>query len=738
MILHYDIESYSEADLKSCGAYKYAEHESTELLCLGYAFNDGPVKQWIPYDNFPVGIIEQLRAARPEVTFLAQRAVPADLSKHITSGGECRAHNSAFERVVMNRGAGKRLGFPEVQIAQTHCTAAKVASAGLPRALGDAAKALGTYAKSDLGRIELLQICKPKKPSKADSTMRYLPTTHPDKWVAMLLYNVDDVLAERAIDNAVPDLTVSELEIFHLDAIINDRGVQVDLESVHNILHVVNQYKEWLTKEVFELTADWTGDGLKPSQREKIAEWVRTNGFPHLVDMTSDTIKDAVTRPDMPDNVRRVLLCYSSFNAKSVAKYNAILDAVCADGRIHGMFMFYGAATGRWSSTIVQLQNTLRSVIKDPENAIEAFRERNLDLIKMLYEGVDVMKVAGSCVRSVLVAGPGKNLCYVDFVGIEARVNPWFFDEEWMLEVFRAQDNGTGPDSYKAAYCSLFGIKIEDVDWTSIDGMLKRQIGKVTELFFNYEGGVGAFLTGVETYGIDLDAVTEAAWSQLSDEARSHGEWMVKNHRVDGVTVRQQIALDGIKFTWRQRRPKTKQGWKDLKEAAELACQFPGKAYAIPQGRIAFKVVEYKGRRWLKMRLPSGRCISYYNPRWIEPKIGERWINNELVEYTIPGEMRYWGLDTKTRQWVEQSNYGGKWDENADQGFSSCLLRNGVRKLEPAGYLVVGTVHDEAIAEVDEGFGSVADAGRLMCDQPAYTVGLPLAVSGHLKKRYGK
>ena len=736
--LHIDFETYSECDLKAAGVYRYAEHPSTEITACSFAFGDGPVALWVPYAECPEDILRAVREQRPGVRIEVGAAVPVDVREHVARGGEVRAHNAQFERVVAGGVAGKKLGTFEIPIGQTVCTAAKMAAAGLPRGLGDAAAALGTSLKDDAGRISMLQIAKPRKPTKDDTSTRWTFQNAPEKWIAMFVYNIDDTIAERGIDNAVPDLIRSEQEIYHLDQKINQRGVAVDLEAIRNILYVVEQYKESLAVSCTSATADWMGEGLSPTQREKIACWARDNGFPALTDMTADYIQTVIKGDVCPQNVKQVLLIYSTYNAKSVSKYQAILDAVCADGRIRGMFLFHGAGPGRWSSLIVQLQNTMRPLIKDPEAAIEAFAKRDMSLIQSLYPGLDLMKVAGSCVRSVLVAGPGKNLCYVDFVGIEARVNPWFFGEEWMLEVFRAQDAGTGPDSYKSAYCGLFNEDITRIDWESIDGMLKRQIGKVTELFFNYEGGMGAFITGAQTYGIDLEALAQTVLPTLPEDARSHGEWMWDNHPVEGASKEQHIACNGLKFLWRQRRPLTRQGWKDLKEAAELAVQFPGTAYSIPQGCIAFKVVDYRGRSWLKMRLPSGRCISYYNPRWIPPRIAERWINNELVDYTIPGELRYWGLDTRTRQWVEQGTYGGKLDENADQGFSSDLLRNALRKLEAAGYETVGSVHDEAICEVPEGFGSVADAGALMCSQPAYAHGLPLAVSGHLKKRYGK
>ena len=187
------------------------------------------------------------------------------------------------------------------------CTAAKASAAGLPRSLAACAAALGTELKDSGGRIAMLQLCKPKKPSKADPDTRYSMEKHPDKWIAMLVYNIDDTSAERGIDNAIPDLIASEQQIYHLDQRINQRGVAVDLEAVNNILAVVGEYKRWLADECQHLTEDWKGDGLNPTQREKIADWVRANGWPHLVDMQAETVKTLCKNPEVPECVKQVL-----------------------------------------------------------------------------------------------------------------------------------------------------------------------------------------------------------------------------------------------------------------------------------------------------------------------------------------------------------------------------------------------------------------------------------------------
>ena len=744
-ILHIDVETFSEGDLKESGVYRYAEHPSTEIMCLGFVVDDGPPQLWIPYDDVPPEIVAGVQTRHPTAIIHVGTVVPMALQyawKHPSTGVGCekRAHNAQFERVVTKGVAGKKLGLPATTIGEWTCTAVKCAEMGLQRALEDAAKALGTHAKSDAGRIEMLQLSKPRKPTKADPSTRWTFQNAPDKWIAMLGYNIDDVLAERDIDNALPDIDPNEQKLYHLDQKINETGWACDLESVHHILAVVEKYKEELAAECERLTRDWmTGVGLKPTQREKVSDWVRANGYDRLTDMQAETIKWVVKQANVPDNVKSVLKIYSTYNAKSVSKLQAMLRAVCLDGRLRGMFLFYGAATGRWSSLIVQLQNILRPLIKDPNTAIAAFAERMLDLIRFLWPDTDPMKVAGSCVRGLLVAAEGHDLVFPDFSGIEDRVNLWFFDEESMLEVYRAYDRKEGRHPYSVTVCRAFGLDLSKFD----DEDPRRQWGKVMRLALGYEGGVSAFATMVETYGIDLEEMARIVNPLLPEEALEHAAWMWKNHPSD-QPEHVDRACNGLKFLWRRDHPRIVQGWKNLKEAAERAVEFEGQVFWLPNKKIAFKVETYKGRKWLCMRLPSGRKIRYYNPTWTPPRESERWINNELVPYTVPGFMEYWGVDTYTRQWMKLQTYGGKLDENADQGFSRDLLCNAMLAIDAEleatkSGRIVGSEHDKVICEIAH--NSKTDVGRikaLMVGQPNYCTGLPLTTDGKRLKRYGK
>lgn len=741
-VLHLDIETRSREDLKTRGLYRYAEHDSTELMCAQFAFNEDAVELWVPIDEFelPTALFVHFRVRRPHTVVHFGRKVPTKMRMHIEQGGEVRAHNAAFERTVLNGPAGRRVNFPKLAITQMVCTMAKAAAHGLPHALEHFAKALGTHPKDEAGASAMRYLCKPRATGKLKGTFA-TPDEEPQKYSEMYSYGIDDVEAERAADAAVPDLSPNEQLTYELDQRMNDRGWCVDQESIGNIKFVVDTYKA----ELKTLCIEWTG--VAPSQTGALADWVRKNGYPQLENLQVETVNAAVKDVNCPAHVARVLRLFSTYNMKAVTKYDAMGRAVCADGRLHGMFYYHGANTGRWSSKIVQLQNLYRPKITDPENAIELFRLRDLNAFRWLYDGVDPMKVAASCVRGVLVSAPGRDLLFPDYAGIEARVNAWLWEEKWKLAAFEAYDDiigwddkknepiRRGPDLYKVAYSRAFGIPIEEVTKD------KRQIGKVMELALGYEGGVSAFVTMVSTYGVDLQEMTEAAWSTLPQQEKEEAiKWLEESKRRKAtfdLTDQQFITCDVLKRLWRAAHPRIKSGWGILKGASLAAVQNKGQAYRAGKYLI-FKVVEHKGHEWLVMRLPSGRRLWYFKPfvkqvrvKRVDPRTGAK---IEKVEE----QLRFYGTDTYTRKWGITSTYGGKLDENADQAISRDLLVAGKFKLEAAGYDLIGSVHDEPIMEVDEGWGSLEEAGTLMCDKPAWAAWLPIAIEGHRTKRYRK
>lgn len=703
-----DIETFSRADLKKQGMAKYAEDPSTDILCACWAFDDGPVDAWIPSadESFRQALLALNDPSLKDAKIFVGTEVPGSLRHHIASSGEAHAWNNAFERSVLNGPAGVKYNFPKLLIPSMRCSMANARVHGLPGSLEDAANAVRAPVRKRLSGLAAMRyLCKPRKDGSR-------PTIEEERerFLQLVPYCADDVRAERSVDSLVPRMSDAEQAIWEMDQEFNDAGVLVDLSLCDDMQVLIAEYKKDLDRRCQELT------GIKPSRAGPLAAWIRSHGFPELENLQADTVRKAL-KLDLPDEVRKALLIYGTYNAKAPTKYAAFARSACADDRIRHMFMFYGAGTGRWSAHHVQ--NLARPSIDDPDTAIEAARLWDLNWMRTLYDGVDFMKVAGTCVRGALIAGPGKELVFPDFAGIEARYNAWLGGEKWKIDAYRALDKGEGPDLYTVAYVRAFSVPLDAVTKP------ERQIGKCMELALGYEGGVGAFIKMAGTYRVDLKDIAKAYDTLPSDvvqEALEAHDYASTQGRLYNLPERIWVTAEGIKRLWRRAHPGIEKLWLDLKDSAIKATENPGVVYKAAGGKILFRIVD----RWLVMRLPSGRRMWYYNPSVRTDKQGRK-------------EFRYFGINTQTRQWGPSGMYGGSWCNNETQGGCRDLLvraKLAIRRRHPG--TMRGSVHDEPIMEA--AIGQITDEELLedMCVTGEWDAGLPLAIEIHRGPRYRK
>jgi DNA polymerase len=671
-----DIETFSEVSLKQAGGYRYSQDSSTEIMCLFYQFGHGnPVHGWVPLAEIPDEAYPRPEKLDKGSKFYVQEEIPADLLAYVLTGRKLCAWNAQFERLLLSGPAGKAIGFPQVPAKQWFCTMAKGAAMSIPQDLYRASRACKTWPKDETGKQIMLKLCKPRKPSKNNDAIRWTIDAVPDDYRHLYEYCADDVRAESSLDDYMPDLNKNEIRAYRLDQVINDRGVRVDLPRIYDVQFLVAEYKARLVDRCIELT------GLKPSQTEALSEWIREGQGYDIENLQAATVRETIKDPDCPQLVKKVLKIYNIHNMKAVTKYPAMERAACDDERLHGMFVYHGASTGRWTSRIVQLQNLFRSKLmwEDPETgeevdeayiAIDQMALRDLDFMIGMWP-IDVMSVMASCVRGMLIPAEGHDLMCLDFGQIEARVLAWLAGQDDVVESFRQ-----GLDIYKVAAAQIYRIPYEDVDKS------QRFIGKIAILALGYQGGKVAFAKMAKQYGVE---------------------------------IAEEFA-DQIKEDWRKANRKTVSLWYDLQEQAAAAIANPGAIYSSANGKIMFKV---EGD-WLSIRLPSGRKLSYYKPE----------LRGEKITFM--------GINTYTRQWCRCDTYGGKLAENVTQAIARDLLLRGMFKLEKAGYPIIGTVHDEVIIEIPEGFGSLDDASDLMCDLPDWADDLPVIAEGFIDKRYHK
>jgi DNA polymerase len=672
---HVDIETFSKANLKQVGTYRYAEDPSTEVLCLMYAFGDEPVNVWIPDPMIPKDLRQRIRVMVekkvPGALVHFGTKCPDRLRWHAGAGGRFWAYNAMFERRVLKGPAGRQIRFPKTKRNQWHCTMAQAKESGLPSDLGRCAKALKCkHQKDENGRGDMLRLSKPRKPSKLNPATRWWPDDVPDKFINLYSYCIDDVLTEREIHHDCHPITKNERKVYLLDQRINDRGWRVDLKGIDDVQYLIDSYKMRIEKKMLETA------GMRPTQREKLVEWIRGKGV-DMPNLQAPTVEDYLKKKDQPIEVRQALRMYSLYNMKAPAKYTAMERAVCADECLHGMFNFYGASTGRWSSVIVQLQNLFRPVIDDPEFAIELFSERELSVIKIWFSK-NPMKVFASCVRGMLIAREGRDLLFADFSSIEARIVAWMANAIDKLKIF-----STHGLVYEYTASKIWGhpLDLDSLKLFKKDHPDERFLGKIAELAFGYQGGQAAGVKMAKDFGADLTAE----------------------------------KADQVKWDWREANPEIVQMWENLKDAAILAVLKPGTTQQAH--KLAFRVVG----DYLYMRLPSGRKLAYYKPE----------IRNE--------ELRYWGIDTYTRQWSLCKTYGGKLLQNAAEGIARDLMVAGMFNLYRRGiYPILGTVHDEIITEPREGVGTVEEVEQLMTVPLPWAKGLPIKAVGERCKRYKK
>ncbi|MCR4837475.1 MAG: hypothetical protein K5897_00905, partial [Eubacterium sp.] len=431
-----DIETYSDVDLSSCGVYRYAESDAFEILLFGFSIDGGEV--------------EVIDLANGE--HLPQTVMDALISGNVTKW----AFNAAFERICISAYLHKC--YPDQMKEQFlnpdswKCTMIWSAYAGYPMSLKTAGEALKlSEQKMDEGKALIRYFSVPCSPTKANGgRTRNLPEHAPDMWNTFCVYNKRDVEVELSIQAALSNHPVPEMvwEEYRMDQKINDRGIRVDIPLVEQAIVFDNCSRTDLTKEIHDLT------GLEnPNSVQKMKEWLRHRGI------QSDSIdKKAVNEliRDAEDPVvRRALIIRQQLAKSSVKKYIAMQNAVCKDGRVHGMFQFYGASrTGRWAGRYINLQNLPQNHMLDLTEAREMVRTGDYEMFCMLYDSVPA--VLSELIRTAFIPADGYKFIVADFSAIEARVLSYLAGEGWRNSAFQA-----GMDIYCACASRMFGVPVE-------------------------------------------------------------------------------------------------------------------------------------------------------------------------------------------------------------------------------------------------------------------------------------
>ena len=572
--LSLDVETFSDVDLKKCGVYKYAESSDFEILLFGVSVDGGEVTV---YD------------------LASGDTVPEEIIRALADDSVIKwAYNASFERVCLS--VWLRRNYPQyfssysieddtvrnyLDPSSWRCSLVWGAYMGLPLSLEGIGKVLKLEnQKMAEGKALIRYFCVPCKPTKANGgRMRNLPEHDPVKWSTFIAYNKRDVETEMAIQQKLSKFPVPDFlwEEYHLDQEINDRGIQLDMVLVEQAIAIDDRSREELSAKMRQLTAL-----ENPNSVQQMKEWLTKHGL-EVDSLDKKAVKELLKTA--PPELAEVLELRRQLAKSSVKKYQAMQNAVCADGRARGMFQFYGAnRSGRWAGRLIQLQNLPQNHMAHLEDARRLVRAGDYALLSALYDSVP--EVLSELIRTAFVPRDGYKFIVSDFSAIEARVLSFLASESWRLKVFA--ENG---DIYCASASAMFHVPVEKHGQNSH----LRQKGKIAELALGYGGSVGA----LKSMGALEMGLAEEELQPLVDAWRTSNPnivqlwWDVDN--AVKTTVRQRLDTEthGIRFRYRS-----------------------GMLFII---------------------LPSGRQLCY-----VKPKMGTNKFGGESVTYEGVGSTKKW------------------------------------------------------------------------------------------------
>lgn len=684
--LHLDFETFSKADLKKVGAYRYAFDPSTEILCAAMAINDEEPVVWDQSmtDDDLWELTRHLDALEDPETLIY-------------------CHNAAFEMAICQAKLEAQMGVKCPSLDRFRCTLSFARRACLPGKLEQLAEELQiTNLKDKKGSslIKKFSVMQPaKKPSKKNPEglppCRIYPKDDKEAFQQFKDYCAQDVRAEQGVAKKLAyfDDPINNSN-YTLDAKINARGVPVNLSALRHAQKLIEEESLVVSAKFRQLT------GFEITQNARLLEWLTEQGeaFENLQAETIDTYLEPHEAETKVSNVVQALRMKQSLAYASIKKIPTML--ACAgphDNRIRGMLNHHGATTGRWTASLVQFQNMKRPTI---DNSEAAYRDIcngiSRDMLEITYG--PVLEVISSCIRHFVhdvdktcpdcegygdcgaCDGDG-NVDFpfidADYAAIEARIVNWLAGQEDALQQYR-----DGVDRYKLMASVIYSIAIEEVN-----KFPQRFVGKQATLGCGFQMGAKKFRETCARYGYDLPVGLE------------------------------EVAINAFRET----HDKLVQYWYDIEKAAMKAILHKGKKIEVRN--VAFLHADVEGVPFLLLRLPSGRKLSYPRPR----------ISKDRHNKTVAA---YYG-NIKGTTWGEVTTYGGRWVENITQAVAADIMANGSHKAEAKGYEIATLIHDQALSFFKEG-QTVEEFVSLLTDLPEWADGLPIEAEGGLVPFYKK
>jgi len=387
-----DVETRSTLDLKKVGAARYAADPTTDVWCVAWCVDDGPVQLWIPGDPVPAEI--------------------ADASEVV-------AHNAGFERAIFRHILTKPPhNWPDIPLDRWRCTMAASLALALPARLAQVAKALSLPEQKASKTIVSLMM-KPRRPRGDEDPNGIYWFDDAEHREALYAYCRQDVETERALYRWLPPLSAAEQALWQLDQIVNDRGFYCDGALIEKAIAIAAAAEREIQTEFQQLT------GLNSAnQIEKFLAWLAAHGC-GVTDLQKATLSQALRRTSLAPEVRRTIELRREAAHAAANKFPALQAWRGLDGRVRNWATFHGAGTGRWSAQGPQPQN-FRKEADGIAAKFAAVMTGDVATVRAIGEPIEII---GDIARAAICAPPGYKLLTADYSAIESRVLAWIADE---------------------------------------------------------------------------------------------------------------------------------------------------------------------------------------------------------------------------------------------------------------------------------------------------------------------
>ena len=661
-----DCETFSELDVTEVGSRIYAQHPSTRVTL--WSVRDPEWDDSLVFEEPDLyKLLGDLKKAK-QIKWT--RNEPLDL-----------IHWSPFDRHILNYTYGVELdgeSTPGAYAGPNNSFVCDLQTMSLlyggPAQLEYAARFFGGFkqAKHKDGKKLIKLFCAPQ----ADGTI-VRPEDDPIRWAKFVAYARQDTNAMVPILNAMaeieePESLADHWERYRVIERMNERGAPIDIRSAKKAFRVIHDSKD---KVLVEIKRKYDLNANAPQQ---VKEFLGTEDCQR--DTLEDVLESGTLTPEQVDVCEARLLVSGAATAK--LKPMVIRGGATDPPRVFDAFRWFGAWTGRLTSTGLQLQNFVRSAVEE-----EYFRRLHRDELENPF------RETRDNIRGFIQADKDSVLVASDYNAIECRVAAWIAGEQWLLDAFEQ-----GADPYLTMASAIYGVDVTDKEDP------RRQFGKTVELGSQYQLGWKGLIKQCAQRGIEL----------TEEEAK--------------------YAID----TYRDIHPAIVETWKSMDDT--FAYLITNKETIEDHG-----VIFTRTNAAIKATRPSGTSMWYWLPRTTKGKWPDEVDEDgnvireggEKINLTFTG--RYHDVMTT------QSTYGGNIFQGAVQGAAADLMIHGMLGLEAEGWNPIMSIHDEVVCEhrrdefADNPDEEIVDyMGEVLCDLPAWAEGLPVAAEGWMQRRFTK